>query len=155
MSLEMLVETPYTERDVQARNECLAELQSHGVITVRDVLPLTYQELSNRCHNQWWGTDGIVEALSVLKLELVPPNNAPYLPIGTPSTVIGLLEYSGFKSYERARNCLARAQVTTTQQLLQKDRNDLLAITNFGQQSLEIVETALLKCGLRLKPPSY
>jgi len=38
---------------------------------------------------------------------------------------------------ERPRNCLKRAQVNTVGELLEKTEDDLLAITNFGQKSLD------------------
>ncbi|MEE2682637.1 MAG: DNA-directed RNA polymerase subunit alpha [Actinomycetota bacterium] len=42
---------------------------------------------------------------------------------------------------ERPNNCLKRAQINTIGELLQKSEADLLAITNFGQKSLdEIIE---------------
>ena len=40
---------------------------------------------------------------------------------------------------ERPRNCLKRAQVNTVGELLEKTEDDLLAITNFGQKSLDEV----------------
>src|SRR5215210_9169950 len=40
---------------------------------------------------------------------------------------------------ERPRNCLKRARVDTIGQLVQKTEDDLLAITNFGQKSLDEV----------------
>ena len=40
---------------------------------------------------------------------------------------------------ERPRNCLKRAQVNTIGELLEKTEDDLLAITNFGQKSLDEV----------------
>src|SRR5690606_6420392 len=40
---------------------------------------------------------------------------------------------------ERPRNCLKRAQVNTIGELLDKTHDDLLAITNFGQKSLDEV----------------
>lgn len=40
---------------------------------------------------------------------------------------------------ERPRNCLKRAQVNTIGELLHKTEDDLLAITNFGQKSLDEV----------------
>lgn len=54
------------------------------------------------------------------------------------------------KSYERARNCLLRAQVDTLGDLLQKTEDDLLAITNFGQKSLDLVISQLGTLGLTL-----
>src|ERR1700737_4381704 len=44
---------------------------------------------------------------------------------------------------ERPRNCLKRAQVNTVGELLLKTDDDLLAITNFGQKSLDEVKAKL------------
>ena len=51
---------------------------------------------------------------------------------------------------ERPRNCLMRAQVNTVGELLQKSEMDLLAITNFGQKSLDEVLFKLDERGLSL-----
>ena len=51
---------------------------------------------------------------------------------------------------ERPRNCLKRAQVNTVGELLQKSEMDLLAITNFGQKSLDEVVAKLDERGLSL-----
>ena len=52
---------------------------------------------------------------------------------------------------ERPRNCLKRAQVNTVGELLQKSEDDLLAITNFGQKSLDEVLVKLDERGLALR----
>jgi DNA-directed RNA polymerase subunit alpha len=52
---------------------------------------------------------------------------------------------------ERPRNCLKRAQVNTVGELLEKSEDDLLAITNFGQKSLDEVIAKLDERGLTLK----
>jgi DNA-directed RNA polymerase subunit alpha len=52
---------------------------------------------------------------------------------------------------ERPRNCLKRAQVNTIGELLQKTGDDLLAITNFGQKSLDEVLEKLDERGLSLR----
>ncbi len=52
---------------------------------------------------------------------------------------------------ERPRNCLKRAQVNTIGELLQKTEDDLLAITNFGQKSLDEVIEKLNERGLALR----
>jgi DNA-directed RNA polymerase subunit alpha len=52
---------------------------------------------------------------------------------------------------ERPRNCLKRAQVNTIGELLQKSDDDLLAITNFGQKSLDEVLEKLDERGLSLR----
>lgn len=51
---------------------------------------------------------------------------------------------------ERPRNCLKRAQVNTVGELLGKTEDDLLAITNFGQKSLDEVIVKLDERGLQL-----
>lgn len=52
---------------------------------------------------------------------------------------------------ERPRNCLKRAQVNTVGELLLKSEDDLLAITNFGQKSLDEVLVKLDERGLSLR----
>lgn len=52
---------------------------------------------------------------------------------------------------ERPRNCLKRAQVNTVGELLTKTEDDLLAITNFGQKSLDEVIAKLDERGLSLR----
>jgi DNA-directed RNA polymerase subunit alpha len=52
---------------------------------------------------------------------------------------------------ERPRNCLKRAQVNTIGELIEKSEDDLLAITNFGQKSLDEVILKLDERGLSLR----
>ena len=52
---------------------------------------------------------------------------------------------------ERPRNCLKRAQINTVGELVQKTEEDLLAITNFGQKSLDEVIQKLDERGLSLR----
>jgi DNA-directed RNA polymerase subunit alpha len=52
---------------------------------------------------------------------------------------------------ERPRNCLKRAQVNTVGELVTKTEDDLLAITNFGQKSLDEVLVKLDERGLSLR----
>jgi DNA-directed RNA polymerase subunit alpha len=51
---------------------------------------------------------------------------------------------------ERPRNCLKRAQVNTIGELIERTPADLLAITNFGQKSLDEVIERLDERGLSL-----
>ena len=55
---------------------------------------------------------------------------------------------------ERPRNCLKRAQVNTVGELVNKTEEDLLAITNFGQKSLDEVLQKLDERGLSLRTKS-
>ena len=52
---------------------------------------------------------------------------------------------------ERPRNCLKRAQVNTIGELVERTGDDLLAITNFGQKSLDEVIQRLDERGLSLR----
>ncbi|MDQ3468483.1 MAG: DNA-directed RNA polymerase subunit alpha [Actinomycetota bacterium] len=52
---------------------------------------------------------------------------------------------------ERPSNCLKRAQVNTIGELLTKNEDDLLNITNFGQKSLDEVKQKLDERGLSLR----
>ncbi len=52
---------------------------------------------------------------------------------------------------ERPRNCLKRAQIDTVGELLHRTEDDLLAITNFGQKSLDEVIAKLDERGLSLR----
>ena len=52
---------------------------------------------------------------------------------------------------ERPRNCLKRAQINTLSELLDRTREDLLTITNFGDKSLDEVVAKLDERGLTLR----
>jgi len=52
---------------------------------------------------------------------------------------------------ERPRNCLKRAQINTIGELVQRSEDELLAITNFGQKSLDEVIQRLDERGLSLR----
>ncbi len=52
---------------------------------------------------------------------------------------------------ERPRNCLKRGQINTIGELLRKSEEDLLAITNFGQKSLDEIMEKLDERGLSLR----
>ena len=54
---------------------------------------------------------------------------------------------------ERPRNCLKRAQINMIGELLARTEDELLAITNFGQKSLDEVTEKLDERGLALAGP--
>jgi DNA-directed RNA polymerase subunit alpha len=56
---------------------------------------------------------------------------------------------------ERPRNCLKRAQINTIGELIERTHEDLLAITNFGQKSLDEVIQRLDERGLSLAGGGY
>lgn len=51
----------------------------------------------------------------------------------------------------RARNCLERAGITTLGLLIEKSREDLYEIQNFGDKSIDMLERLLVKAGFQLK----
>ena len=71
------------------------------------------------------------------------------------STIVGspdmALPIEDLDLSERPRNCLKRAQIDTVGQLLERTEDDLFAITNFGQKSLDEVLEKLDERGLALK----
>lgn len=87
--------------------------------------------------------DGITEGER--KLELWKQQVA-----ATPAEVAGL-PIEDLDLTERARNCLRRAQIYTIGELVAKTEDDLLAITNFGQKSLDEVIPKLDERGLALR----
>ena len=52
----------------------------------------------------------------------------------------------------RVAKCLARAQINTVGELILKDNDDLMSITNFGEGALQLVRSRLNDLGLSLKP---
>ena len=125
----------------QATNfDCLTlEIETDGSITPRDALASAGATLGNLV--------GLVANLSA---------EAPSLELGevspTTSTSPDLeLPIEELDLSERPRNCLKRARVDTIGQLVQKTEDDLLAITNFGQKSLDEVIQKLDERGLSLR----
>jgi DNA-directed RNA polymerase subunit alpha len=72
-------------------------------------------------------------------------------PLGLPTSPDLELPIEDLELSERPRNCLKRGQVNTIGELLLKTPDDLLAITNFGQKSLDEVIQKLDERGLTLK----
>jgi DNA-directed RNA polymerase subunit alpha len=93
---------------------------------------------------------------SLMSLVAEMSDAAPSLELGETST-IGRgspdldLPIEDLDLSERPRNCLKRAQVNTVGELVQKTEEDLLAITNFGQKSLDEVLVKLDERGLSLR----
>jgi DNA-directed RNA polymerase subunit alpha len=71
--------------------------------------------------------------------------------LGLPTSPDLELPIEDLELSERPRNCLKRGQVNTIGELLLKTPDDLLAITNFGQKSLDEVIQKLDERGLTLK----
>ncbi len=69
----------------------------------------------------------------------------PHVPPSMTEMPIEFLELSS-----RTYNCLKRSQITTVGQLLLMSDDDLLALRNFGQKSLEELREKLAEHGIRL-----
>ena len=115
------------------------EVETDGSITPRDALASAGATLVTLV--------GLVADLS---------NEAPSLELGEvaipASTSPDLdLPIEDLDLSERPRNCLKRARVDTIGQLVMKTEDDLLAITNFGQKSLDEVLVKLDERGLALR----
>src|SRR4051812_44341509 len=115
------------------------EIETDGSITPREALASAGATLRNLV--------GLVGELSTeqagLELGEVSPVTAT-----SPDLELAIEELD---LSERPRNCLKRARVDTIGQLVQKTEDDLLAITNFGQKSLDEVIQKLDERGLSLR----
>jgi len=115
------------------------EIETDGSITPREALASAGATLRNLV--------GLVGELSTeqagLELGEVSPVTAT-----SPDLELAIEELD---LSERPRNCLKRARVDTIGQLVQKTEDDLLAITNFGQKSLDEVIVKLDERGLSLR----
>ena len=115
------------------------EIETDGSITPRDALASAGATLGELV--------ALVADLS---------NEAPSLVLGEPKTESTHapdldLPIEDLDLSERPRNCLKRARVDPIGQLVMKTEDDLLAITNFGQKSLDEVLVKLDERGLALR----
>ncbi len=117
----------------------LLDIETDGSITPRDALASAGATLR--------GLVQLVEEMSD-EPEGLTLGEAPAAASGSPDLDLPIedLDLS-----ERPRNCLKRAQVNSIGELLQKTEDDLLAITNFGQKSLDEVIVKLDERGLALR----
>ncbi len=137
---EMMGEYGYTD-DIH-------KLHINGVVTVSDLIALTYDGVNGLTNRSF----ALIMKLAEYDLELKPSSESPRLAPGIPKSVDLLLNTSGLSYIERPYNCLARAQIVSTRQLIDQTASDLLAITNFGKVSLATTKEALKQHGLRLRP---
>ncbi len=117
----------------------ILEIQTDGSITPRDALASAGSTLRTLVQ--------LVEEMSD-EPEGLTLGEAPAAASGSPDLDLPIedLDLS-----ERPRNCLKRAQVNSVGELLTKSEDDLLAITNFGQKSLDEVIVKLDERGLNLR----
>jgi DNA-directed RNA polymerase subunit alpha len=120
-------------------DQLILDIETDGSITPRDALSSAGATLKSLV--------GLIEELSEEPQGLTL-TEAAGATTGSPDLELPIedLDLS-----ERPRNCLKRAQVNTVGELLQKTEDDLLAITNFGQKSLDEVLVKLDERGLALK----
>ncbi len=117
----------------------ILEIETDGAITPRDALASSGATLRALVQ--------LVEEMSD-EPEGLTLGEAPAAASGSPDLDLPIedLDLS-----ERPRNCLKRAQVNSVGELLTKTEDDLLAITNFGQKSLDEVIMKLDERGLSLR----
>ena len=117
----------------------ILEIETDGAMTPRDSLASAGATLRTLVQ--------LVEEMSE-EPEGLTLGEAPAAATGSPDLDLPIedLELS-----ERPRNCLKRAQVNSVGELLTKSEDDLLAITNFGQKSLDEVIEKLEERGLALR----
>lgn len=120
-------------------DRAIIEIETDGSITPRDALASAGATLRALIQ--------LVEEMSD-EPEGLTLGEAPAAASGSPDLDLPIedLDLS-----ERPRNCLKRAQVNSVGELLQKTEDDLLAITNFGQKSLDEVIVKLDERGLSLR----
>ena len=115
------------------------EIETDGSITPRDALASAGATLRNLV--------GLVADMSEEQTGLELGEVSPTLAT-SPDLELAIEELD---LSERPRNCLKRARVDTIGQLVLKTEDDLLAITNFGQKSLDEVLQKLDERGLSLR----
>lgn len=120
-------------------DKLILDIETDGSITPRDALASAGATMR--------GLMQLVEEMSD-EPEGLTLGEAPAVASGSPDLDLPIedLDLS-----ERPRNCLKRAQVNSIGELLLKTEDDLLAITNFGQKSLDEVIVKLDERGLTLR----
>ncbi len=133
-----LVEPTRVEMDTNY-DRLVLDIETDGSIAARDALASAGDTLSK-----------------LVQLVADMSDEAPSLELGETSAAMASspeleMPIEDLDLSERPRNCLKRAQVNTVGELLRKSEDDLLAITNFGQKSLDEVKEKLNERGLALR----
>ena len=115
------------------------DIETDGSISPKDALASAGETLRNLV--------GLLAELSSVPRGLELGDTA----VGTSTSLDLDLPIEELDLSERPRNCLKRAQIDTIGQLVERTEDDLLAITNFGQKSLEEVVQKLDERGLSLR----
>jgi DNA-directed RNA polymerase subunit alpha len=132
------VEPTRVEQDTNY-DRLVLDIETDGSISPKDALASAGKTLRSLVE--------LVEQMND-QVEGLVPSAEPSASTGSPDLDLPIedLDLS-----ERPRNCLKRAQVNSIGELLEKTEDDLLAITNFGQKSLDEVKQKLDERGLSLK----
>jgi len=126
------------EQMTERRDRLILEVETNGAITPRDALSSAAKTLI-----------GLIEPFADLgeaqglAMGAGPEERSTSPDLDLPIEALDLTE--------RPRNCLKRAQVNTIGELVERTEDDLLAITNFGQKSLDEVLQKLDERGLALR----
>jgi len=133
-----LVEPTRVEMDTNY-DRLVLDIETDGSISARDALASAGDTLTK-----------------LVQLVADMSDEAPVLELGETSATMASspeleMPIEDLDLSERPRNCLKRAQVNTVGELLRKSEDDLLAITNFGQKSLDEVKEKLNERGLALR----
>ena len=133
-----LVEPTRVEMDTNY-DRLVLDIETDGSISARDALASAGDTLTK-----------------LVQLVADMSDEAPSLELGETSAAMASspeleMPIEDLDLSERPRNCLKRAQVNTVGELLRKSEDDLLAITNFGQKSLDEVKEKLNERGLALR----
>jgi DNA-directed RNA polymerase subunit alpha len=128
----------------QATNydKLLLEVETDGSITPRDALASAADTLRRLL--------GLVAELAE-EPQGLEVGEAPVVAATSPDLDLPIEE---LELSERPRNCLKRARIDTIGQLVERTEDDLLALTNFGQKSLDEVLQKLDERGLSLRARS-
>lgn len=127
------------EQSTDNFDELLLDIETDGSVTARDALASAGGTLRSLAQ--------LVEEMSDEPEFLVPAE----VSVGAAGSEENDIPIEDLDLSERPRNCLKRAQVNSVGELIQKTEDDLLAITNFGQKSLDEVIVKLDERGLSLR----
>ena len=109
------------------RDRLILDVETDGSITPKEALASAGETLRNLV--------GLLAELSSVPRGLELGDTA----VGGSTSLDLDLPIEELDLSERPRNCLKRAQIDTIGQLVERTEDDLLAITNFGQKSLDEV----------------
>jgi DNA-directed RNA polymerase subunit alpha len=111
------------------------EIQTDGTVTPVEALGMA--------------TDALIEAFSIFH-DLTQPgrrDQKPSIAAGTVPAAARDMPIEALELSQRTYNCLKRSQITKVGQILQMSEDELLALRNFGQKSLQELREKLRQHG--------